>query len=75
MLDRDLSWLEFNRRVLHEAVDDRTPLLERALFLTDQRSAWDMQTDGTYVQRRPRGRGTEAGSHVQLMERTRKRRA
>jgi polyphosphate kinase len=25
-LDRDLSWLEFNRRVLHEALDDRTPL-------------------------------------------------
>ncbi len=33
MLDRDLSWLEFNRRVLHEAIDDRTPLLERVNFL------------------------------------------
>jgi polyphosphate kinase len=32
-LDRDLSWLEFNRRVLHEALDDRTPLLERVKFL------------------------------------------
>jgi polyphosphate kinase len=32
-LDRDLSWLEFNRRVLHEARDDRTPLLERLKFL------------------------------------------
>src|SRR5262244_822155 len=32
-LDRDLSWLEFNKRVLHEAVDDRTPLLERLKFL------------------------------------------
>ncbi len=32
-LDRDLSWLEFNRRVLHEAIDDRTPLLERVKFL------------------------------------------
>src|SRR5262245_62481824 len=32
-LDRDLSWLEFNRRVLHEAVDERTPLLERLKFL------------------------------------------
>jgi polyphosphate kinase len=32
-LSRDLSWLEFNRRVLHEALDDRTPLLERVRFL------------------------------------------
>jgi polyphosphate kinase len=33
LLDRDLSWLEFNRRVLHEAEDDRSPLLERVKFL------------------------------------------
>ena len=32
-LNRDLTWLEFNRRVLHEAVDNRTPLLERVRFL------------------------------------------
>ena len=30
---RDLSWLEFNARVLHEALDDRTPLFERIRFL------------------------------------------
>ncbi|MBM4105021.1 MAG: polyphosphate kinase 1 [Phycisphaerae bacterium] len=32
-LSRDLQWLHFNRRVLHEAVDPRTPLLERVRFL------------------------------------------
>ena len=32
-VDRDLSWLEFNRRVLSQALDERTPLLERVRFL------------------------------------------
>jgi polyphosphate kinase len=32
-LDRELQWLEFNDRVLAQAIDERTPLLERVRFL------------------------------------------
>lgn len=32
-LNRELTWLEFNKRVLHEAADERTPLLERLKFI------------------------------------------
>jgi len=32
-LNRELTWLAFNGRVLHEADDARTPLLERVKFL------------------------------------------
>jgi len=32
-LNRELTWLAFNRRVLHEAEDERTPILERLKFL------------------------------------------
>ncbi len=32
-LSRELTWLSFNRRVLNEAEDARTPLLERIKFL------------------------------------------
>lgn len=32
-LNRELTWLSFNQRVLHEATDDQVPLLERVFFV------------------------------------------
>jgi polyphosphate kinase len=32
-LNRELSWVEFNQRVLNEALRDDLPLLERVKFL------------------------------------------
>src|SRR2546428_11410599 len=33
-INRESSWLEFNQRVLDEALDSQTPLLERVKFFT-----------------------------------------
>ena len=34
LFSRELSWIEFNRRVLEEAADKSQPLLERVKFMS-----------------------------------------
>ena len=43
------------------------------LQLADRRSAWDMQPDGTYVQRKPESRDERRSAQEQLIEKSEKR--
>lgn len=46
-IDRDLGWLDFNDRVLAQAADERTPLLERVKFL----AIFDSNLDEFFMKR------------------------
>jgi polyphosphate kinase len=68
-IDRDLSWLDFNDRVLAAALDPRTPLLERAKFL----AIFTSNLDEFFMKRMAvvrKGSSRErAGLHARIRER------
>lgn len=68
-IDRDLGWLDFNDRVLAEAEDERTPLLERAKFL----AIFTSNLDEFYMKRISVLRKASTPEPVQLLARIRDR--
>jgi polyphosphate kinase len=73
-------------RNLSHRVEAATPIEDRSLrerlweildvCLRDDRQAWELRSDGTYVQRQPRGEAHEpgtVGTHAWMMEQTRRR--
>jgi polyphosphate kinase len=72
------DWMYRNLLARVEAVVpiDRRPHRERLwdvlqVLLNDQRQAWDMHSDGTYVQRKPAAPEAAVGTHQHLMTQAR----
>jgi polyphosphate kinase len=66
-IDRDLSWLDFNERVLAQALDDRTPLLERVKFL----AIFDSNLDEFFMKRVAVLHDKLTPEKIELLERVR----
>src|SRR3989442_4754837 len=61
-INRELSWIEFNRRVFEQAQDTRHPLLERVKFL----SIFDSNLD-EFIMIRLAGLKDQLAAHVTLL--------
>jgi len=68
-LDRDVGWLDFNDRVLAEALDNRTPLLERGKFL----AIFTSNLDEFYMKRVATLRALSNPERVKLLGQVRQR--
>ena len=68
-IDRDLSWLDFNARVLAEAFDERAPLLERVKFL----AIFTSNLDEFFMKRMALLRDGQTDPERELLERLREK--
>ena len=61
---------------VREGLTDGTVLTNREILdlqLADRRGAWDMQADGSYLQRRPEPKDEQRSAQELLIERSEKR--
>src|SRR5215469_8649229 len=68
-IDRDLGWLDFNERVLAQALDERTPLLERVKFL----AIFDSNLDEFFMKRIAVHREKSTPERSELLKRIREK--
>ncbi|MGB1123576.1 MAG: polyphosphate kinase 1 [Phycisphaeraceae bacterium] len=70
-INREVSWLRFNERVLHEALDERTPLLERVAFLAIFNSNLDeyyQKRVGSLKRQAEMGTGTRSSDGMSVVD-------
>jgi polyphosphate kinase len=66
-IDRDLGWLDFNERVLAQALDERVPMLERVKFL----AIFNSNLDEFFMKRMAVLRENLTAERIELLKRIR----